>query len=126
MRRYSRVCLIAVVGAFVFASAVGAQCTTSVSISSISTSSGSITVKGSYSVASGYTLGGVSVQAVPTGGTAGEGGQGTASASSGSFSVTFSVPGGLTYDVQAILVVNDSGGNSYYYYSAISTKVSVP
>jgi len=76
-------------------------------------------VSGNYTIPSGYTLNSITVDIRPTGGVAGEGGEGTASADGmGGFSAMLSVPP-ATYDVQAYLTYTDSNSNVGYIFSNV-------
>jgi hypothetical protein len=84
-----------------------------------------IAVTGSYTVAAGYTLCGVTVLAQPaTVDGAGEGGRGAASTNKGAFTAAIDVPVG-TYTVQAILEVKDGKGQISHYFSEAIEGVRV-
>ncbi len=83
-------------------------------------------MNGSYTVASGYTFVGITVDVQPTGEGGGEGGEGAASTDgNGNFSTAVQVPYNLTYDIQACLTVMDSNSNVYYFFSNMVTGVYV-
>lgn len=97
-----------------------------ITITSVTPTTGQVAVGGIYSVDTGYTFNNIEVTVRPTGGAAGQGGDGTATANNGNFSATIAAPSGGVYDVQAILTVTDGTGTAYYYFSNLATGVSVP
>ncbi len=80
---------------------------------------GQILAGGTYTVASGYTLVGITIDARPAGDVAGEGGEQAAMIMNG-FGAAVFVPVGQ-YNVQAILTVNDPGGTAHNFYSNVLT-----
>lgn len=105
----------------------------SVSISSAtSPSSGTINVSGAFSFPSGYSLGGITLYAQPTGEGGGDGGEGPTAVifnvcdpTNGTYTGSVNVPAGATYDVQALMSITDGSGNTFYYYSTMYTGVQV-
>jgi hypothetical protein len=99
--------------------------TNDIFIGSVSVVSGGVVVvSGTFDVATGYTLSSVTVDVMPTGGVAGQGGEAAATTNGNGYGVGIGVPNG-TYDVQATLAVTDSSGNPYYFFSDSVTNVVV-
>jgi hypothetical protein len=109
-----------------FVPCAAAQGVNSVLIGGVGVGTGTISTGGGYTLAPGYTLVGISVNAAPTGGASGEGGQAAAKTTGPAFNTTVSAPSGGSYDVQAVMTVSDGSGNLYYYFSRVIQGVGVP
>ena len=125
MRRFCSLCF-ALAAVFLLAAQNGsADCTSnSISISGTTGGSLSISVSGKYTVDSAYKLSGIKLFATPSGCGCGQGGEQDVTGLNGSYTALITLPAGK-YDVKALLIVTDNCSNSAYYYSTISTNITV-
>ena len=124
MARFYSLCFALAIAGWLAPQSLSADDTKNGIIVSATGGTSSIKLTGTYTVAANYEVSGITLKARPAGGKAGEGGEEKVKGEKGSFKGVISVPAG-TYDVYALLRVTDDCGNESYYFSAVSSNITV-